>query len=58
MKSLHSILNFLISFCQSSMLPQVFSPGVYNKSFNVPGRVSCIAKQIPIKGAVASFDFT
>ena len=58
MKSLHPVINFSISFCESPMLAQVLRPGVHNEGLDEAPRVSRVAKQVPVESPVASFDLT
>jgi hypothetical protein len=58
LKIQHPLLNFPISFCESSMLASVLAPGIHDEGLDKAARVSRVAKQVPVESAVALFDFT
>lgn len=56
MESLHPVLNFSISFCDSSMLAYVLGPRLHNEGLYEATLVSRVAKEVPVESPVASFD--
>ncbi len=58
METLHAFFHLTVSFRQTSMLALMLGPGVHNEGLDEAAWFSCVAKQVPVEGAIASFDLT